>query len=56
MFTIRRGPTPTNGTSLPDLQTHLEDLLNTVWEAEANWRLDDRIDLALSREMKEVHA
>ena len=33
----------------PDLQTQLEDLLDSVWESEANWRLDDRIDLALKR-------
>ena len=31
----------------PDLQTQLEGLLSSVWDAEANWRLDDRIDLAL---------
>ena len=31
----------------PDLQSQLEELLDTVWDAEANWRLDDRIDLSL---------
>ena len=31
----------------PDLQSQLEALFDTVWDAEANWRLDDRIDLAL---------
>ena len=31
----------------PDLQTQLEQLLDCVWQAEANWKLDDRIDLAL---------
>jgi hypothetical protein len=31
----------------PDLQSQLEELLDSVWDAEANWRLDDRIDLAL---------
>jgi hypothetical protein len=30
-----------------DLQTQLEAFLDAVWAAEANWRLDDRIDLAL---------
>lgn len=30
----------------PDLETQLEDLLHAVWLAEANWRVDDRIDLA----------
>jgi hypothetical protein len=36
-------PRPTE----PDLQTQLEALLDAVWDSEANWRLDDRIDLAL---------
>ena len=31
----------------PDLTTQLECLLHQVWECEAEWRLDDRIDLAL---------
>ena len=31
----------------PDLHTQLETLLHQVWECEAEWRLDDRIDLAL---------
>ena len=31
----------------PDLDTQLETLLHQVWECEAEWRLDDRIDLAL---------
>jgi hypothetical protein len=30
-----------------DLWTQLEDLLRTVRLAEANWQLDDRIDLAV---------
>jgi len=30
----------------PDLQTQFEDLLHSVWLAEANWRMNDRIDLA----------
>jgi hypothetical protein len=33
----------------PDLQTQLEELLDKVWHAEANWRLDDKIDLALGK-------
>ena len=42
-------PRPSSRTAgdTPDLQSQLEALLDTVWEAEANWRLDDRIDLAL---------
>lgn len=36
-----------------DLQSQLEDLLGAVWKAEANWRVDDRIDLA-TRNMKLV--
>jgi hypothetical protein len=31
-----------------DLQSQLEDLLSAVWNAEANWRFDDRLDLALA--------
>ena len=38
-------------TECPDLATQLEALLDAVWEAEANWRFDDRLDLALG-----VHA
>ena len=34
---------------VPDLQSQLEALLHMVWDAEENWRLDDRIDLALGR-------
>ena len=34
----------------PDLQTQFEDLLGAVRAGEANWRLDDRIDLALRTE------
>jgi hypothetical protein len=32
-----------------DLQTQLEDLLDQVWESEADWRLNDRIDLSLQQ-------
>lgn len=35
------------GARVPDLQTQLEQMLDCVWQAEANWKLDDRIDLAL---------
>lgn len=38
------------GRSAPDLQTQMEDILNTVWEAERWARLDDRIELALRLE------
>jgi hypothetical protein len=33
--------------ALTDLQTQFEALIDAVWVAEANWRLDDRIDLAV---------
>ena len=42
----QRRPSKPNPTA-PDLQTQLEALLDMVWDSEANWRLDDRIDLAL---------
>ena len=29
-----------------DLQTQFEDILHSVWMAEADWRLSDRIDMA----------
>jgi hypothetical protein len=31
------------------LHTQLEDLLATVWNAEANWRFDDFLDLAANQ-------
>jgi len=31
----------------PDLPSQLEGLRDAVWIAEANWRFDDRLDLAL---------
>ena len=30
----------------PDPQTQLETLLDQVWRCEAEWRFDDRLDLA----------
>lgn len=30
-----------------DLQSQLEELLGAVWQAEANWRFDDRLDVAV---------
>jgi hypothetical protein len=30
----------------PDLNLQFEDLLVTVWRAEANWRFDDLLDVA----------
>ena len=30
-----------------DLQSQLEDLRVHVWRCEADWRLDDRIDMAV---------
>src|SRR4030088_146624 len=32
---------------VPDVQTQLETLLDQVWRCEADWRLDDRINLAV---------
>jgi hypothetical protein len=37
-----------NGEPTQDLHTLFEDILVSVWEAEANWAFDDRLDLALS--------
>ncbi|HEX6547570.1 MAG TPA: hypothetical protein VF134_02370 [Candidatus Dormibacteraeota bacterium] len=51
---IRRGPLPRvpvedapTANLRADIQTQFEGLLDAVWKAEANWRLDDRIDLAV---------
>jgi hypothetical protein len=30
-----------------DLHSQLEELLNSVWTCEKDWRFDDRIDVAL---------
>ena len=32
-----------------DLQSQLEALLDTVWRAEADWRFNDRLDMALKQ-------
>ena len=32
---------------VPDIQSQLEGLLDQVWRCEADWRLNDRIDLAV---------
>jgi len=35
-----------------DLASQLEDLLSAVWRAEANWRFDDRLDLAAQHALR----
>lgn len=35
---------------LPDVAAQLEGLFHAVWECEKEWRLDDRIDLAVRRD------
>ena len=35
-----------DGLGVVDLHSQLEELLSTVRSAEANWRFDDRLDLA----------
>ena len=35
---------------VPDLQTQLESILHCVWNAERQWRWDDRITLAVRLE------
>ena len=34
----------------PDLHTQLESMLDLVWKSEADWRLFDRLDAAVSLE------
>jgi hypothetical protein len=33
----------------PDLHTQLEAILDAVWKAEADWRFNDRLDMALKQ-------
>lgn len=40
-------PSDTWKEEAPDLHTQLEELFDSVWQAEADWRLHDRIDLSL---------
>jgi hypothetical protein len=40
-------PAPVSSPSQVDLHSQLEELLDSVWRAEADWRFNDRIDLAL---------
>ncbi|MGI8564723.1 MAG: hypothetical protein ACR2MZ_14440 [Candidatus Dormibacter sp.] len=35
------------GPPAPDLNSQFEELLHQVWSAEAEWRFDDRLDLAV---------
>ena len=37
----------TSETDDADLATQFEAILDAVWKAEADWRLNDRIDLAV---------
>ncbi|MDQ6772140.1 MAG: hypothetical protein M3024_04005 [Candidatus Dormibacteraeota bacterium] len=40
-------PSGTRSEACDDLQTQLEELLDRVWRSEAEWRLEDRIGLAV---------
>jgi hypothetical protein len=33
--------------SAPDLHSQFEDILDSVWKAEANWAFDDRLNVAV---------
>jgi hypothetical protein len=37
---------PGKDDALPDLHTQLEEFFHQVWVSEAEWRFDDRLDLA----------
>lgn len=41
----RHAPAPAAGGV--DLHSQFEDILDVVWKAEAEWRFDDRLDMAL---------
>lgn len=38
---------PRAGPQAPDLDSQFEELLHQIWSSEAEWRFDDRIDLAV---------
>ncbi len=38
---------PPAGPAAPDLNSQFEALLHQIWSSEAEWRFDDRIDLAV---------
>ncbi len=40
------GPAGATPDASHDLQTQFEAILDAVWEAEDNWRFDDRLDMA----------
>ncbi len=40
-------PNDDEATASPDLATQFEAILASVWAAEEEWRLDDRISLAV---------
>jgi hypothetical protein len=44
-----RIPAPVASAPQVDLHSQLEELLDSVWRAEADWRFNDRIDLALKQ-------
>ena len=47
---VKRRPVPhARRHEVPDLHSQLEELLNQVWRCEAEWRFDDRLDLARRR-------
>ena len=47
---VQRRPRPhPRRPEVPDLHSQLEGLLDQVWNCEAEWRFDDRLDLALRR-------
>ena len=41
-----------DATLTPDLATQLEAILASVWAAEQEWRLDDRISLSVDLEAR----
>jgi len=42
-----RGSVCAHVAQAPDLHTQLEDLFDEVWRDEADWTMNDRIDLSL---------
>ena len=46
---LASAPAPAESRPSVDLQSQLEALLDTVWKAEADWRFNDRLDMALKQ-------
>ena len=54
MRALRFGRKSTESRFAADLQTQVESVLDSVWQAEKSWRLMDQIDLAVAFEERRL--